>query len=145
MIHGNKTGDATGGNGGGGEHWTTTGGVGGDAESGRGGRIYCSNSSPTIINCSIESNETGYAAGGDGGQGYEGWNEIYGGNGGSGGFGRSGIGGALYFIGGSPRLTANEIYQNRTGDCLGGLGGRGADAYNFAYPGWEQACILFGS
>jgi hypothetical protein len=114
----NRTGNATGGNGGDGD----PGGTGGSAESGCGGAIYCVEGSPFIDGNSIFSNSTGTATGGPGGDGEL---LVMWGHGGAGGSAISGGGGAGFLNNSDATLSNNLVYDNSTGDGIGGQGGVG--------------------
>ncbi|TKJ42277.1 hypothetical protein CEE37_00950 [candidate division LCP-89 bacterium B3_LCP] len=104
-------------------------------ESGHGGAIYCTNSSPAIINNEICYNRTGDAYGGEGGNGTYGFETLdsaSGGDGGEGGTALSGLGGGIFLEGSHAVVYGNVIHNNHCGDAFGGNGGNGGGAESWS-------------
>lgn len=104
---------------------------------GAGGAIYVDGGSPSILNCTFESNRAGHAGrGGNGGNGGNanllittGKNGGHGANG-----GRGGDGGAIAVAAGNPLISNCRFDGNEAGDGgRGGHGGWGGDGFYFLF------------
>jgi hypothetical protein len=141
LFKNNRTGNATGGNGGSGASNINMGaavlggdgGAGGSGTSGSGGAIFCLNSQPVLIDNQFIQNYTGEGRGGLGGNGGDAidYGSCYiaqAGDGAQGGNGLGGDGGAVCYSTSNALISNSLFVGNITGLAQGGAGGHGGVA-----------------